>query len=1720
MMACTERSLKYPPPLRCHPRGSEALQTAEEYVLDEHDFKRVQSSNMPQDKRGRGVKQQRHVRRSAELRTVSIIETLSELVAQTDACHLGGPHDDCDAQCQNLCSGSGKCHAWPSCCKCCAEGVQQGSAAEVNQSARRCFKTNCPSCKRSNANGAPDGGSGCLFKGGDPLSPKIHEQAGTVEKGNPQQQDRVVARGTNQHGATCHLTAATGQQHRVQSKEEPRDDASSRCIHCLAQCCFVEGRECRLQPSTPAASSSVTKCCPHNDRSTTAHKVSSNVSRVGLSDSNDPSIKTSFPSCSSSSATGPFAYRKTPISPKRCHKKGKTLSSLKKKSTLHFTSQTTSISSCRNADRTTTPKSCPHVIRDPTDFMLSTLRSKGRTPDWIAGIFSISRRGNLDMLNQALLDMDATLIRNLSDHRGNNLFHVCCCYGHLDCLQWLLQRGKQCEDAILDENKYELTPLVCAVKYGKLPCVEWLIRNTIAHGQLVPGTCSRPLLHWAAKYGQEVILRWLAEYMENNGMDVNVKDGYGNTALHLAAKHGHAVSIKALVTHHCDVSLKNDLGYKASDYAILYGQTACSEYLLSLEACLLLSSDVSSLDADLSSSKAEMSEMKTQFKDVLSCAKKLCKEREELSQHLDRLQDGLVHLNDIVISEIQSLCEENNSLRKQLSDSGKIEDSRRSLDETIALCHAMHTRWQDGQQRWLSPTALADIQQKILLAEERWKRARARVTWGDKESKEHMNVFRERLTQVQCRATGIRLSDIRSISSSESSLASMEDTLSDYEERYELVIPPKLATLSPTVHRCNCQEVGAIEKQRFQPPVPPSLRDSSHAASTRLLQCTKSGPSSTELRPANPSKKSYNAKSSLFPKSVKQVSSLMQEYRLDKIPSVEYPSGLQKRDVGHSVGLNGRPLGMGLVSQGTCKVLEVIVSSNGENEHVTGGDKHGIVKGVGDFIHELERSWGTDPHFEGNPGMQNLSKTSKVSDSGLSSALHLKKIKQDRLTGSCKLDGNVLQSGKDGDKDDDDDDNHQPGKGCQRRQGGENECNSKKENLENSGGGGTSERRINFEERQDERSGTQANDCHDGDNDDDDQRELLEVKIPSSLPSSAPKSYQHHNNGKLISPEPDLIIGTKGIRNEYENPASVCAGDGGTLTINSGREPLATNVDGHMPIEPFPEDCDHLTAEEDLMDVPLHDDDIKPLLHTSGDVSFMTDDVCMGISVNVGSGGKRRGFLQKLNLRWPSKRKVKNPKRVQEITPEDFRETYMHSRNVNGIEETFVEIQGISSNEIVADGNMAPAPIVSLVNVGKFDISETSDSENCSRQSISIKQHSENVVAINADESRGLMVKQTNDMSFSSPSSCSSTRVMELNGVFESTVSRTKARNVPIPPLPIDIRNPPQPLSLSNGLPLSCSSDHQSVGQGSNFIESLNTSMPQQTSCNEERHSCLLRSASLERVDDELFAEEHKKSSRPEADQNMGIMIGMELGMSEEDDSTLIHAQAAMPPLRPMSCGAKSDQSFVFRPASSASRAESYSAYRLPGFPLRKVSSLSTDLLTPGSLTPSRMSPAPSEVSKTESALSPPSDISKTESMRNMRQLTRIEEKGTRPIPALPMKLFAEIKTAAIIDTNLEVPRQLQEQRGIEDNSVRNTADSLHDRKTQAESSNKGTASNDKNNVLVNSSITNEVRPICKMEKPWYELSDDEEFLMPETLKRTVGLVKNGSEDEDVYYCT
>ena len=61
--------------------------------------------------------------------------------------------------------------------------------------------------------------------------------------------------------------------------------------------------------------------------------------------------------------------------------------------------------------------------------------------------------------------MERALVRNLSDHLGNNLVHVVARVGHVSLLPWLAARlGPELESALSDENKQGLTPISLAIK--------------------------------------------------------------------------------------------------------------------------------------------------------------------------------------------------------------------------------------------------------------------------------------------------------------------------------------------------------------------------------------------------------------------------------------------------------------------------------------------------------------------------------------------------------------------------------------------------------------------------------------------------------------------------------------------------------------------------------------------------------------------------------------------------------------------------------------------------------------------------------------------------------------------------------------------------------------------------------------------------------------------------------------------------------------------------------------------------------------------------------------------------------------------------------------------------------------------------------------------------------------------------------------------------------
>lgn len=94
-------------------------------------------------------------------------------------------------------------------------------------------------------------------------------------------------------------------------------------------------------------------------------------------------------------------------------------------------------------------------------------------------------------------------MRNLSDHRGNNLLHVLAGSGNADALAWLCSSfGPEMQDALLDENKRGLTPVVAAIQAGRLEALQFLVDHTSARERLAPVDGDRSLLHIAAKYGK------------------------------------------------------------------------------------------------------------------------------------------------------------------------------------------------------------------------------------------------------------------------------------------------------------------------------------------------------------------------------------------------------------------------------------------------------------------------------------------------------------------------------------------------------------------------------------------------------------------------------------------------------------------------------------------------------------------------------------------------------------------------------------------------------------------------------------------------------------------------------------------------------------------------------------------------------------------------------------------------------------------------------------------------------------------------------------------------------------------------------------------------------------------------------------------------------------------------------------------------------------------
>ncbi len=184
--------------------------------------------------------------------------------------------------------------------------------------------------------------------------------------------------------------------------------------------------------------------------------------------------------------------------------------------------------------------------------------------------------------------------------------------GHLEVLAALVEAGA---DAAL-VNDEGVTPLHCAVASRHLACVTYLLSVPAAAATVntedVNGNTSvtaagtweveplaalvaaggdvavanadggTPLL-MSAYYGSLACLQYLLT-LPAAAATVNAVDDSGGTAMFYAAREGHAQELAALVAAGGDVTLANMFDMTPLHAAVLFGQMACVQYLLSLPA--------------------------------------------------------------------------------------------------------------------------------------------------------------------------------------------------------------------------------------------------------------------------------------------------------------------------------------------------------------------------------------------------------------------------------------------------------------------------------------------------------------------------------------------------------------------------------------------------------------------------------------------------------------------------------------------------------------------------------------------------------------------------------------------------------------------------------------------------------------------------------------------------------------------------------------------------------------------------------------------------------------------------------------------------------------------------------------------------------------------------------------------------------------------------------
>ncbi|KAJ7525848.1 hypothetical protein O6H91_17G070100 [Diphasiastrum complanatum] len=199
------------------------------------------------------------------------------------------------------------------------------------------------------------------------------------------------------------------------------------------------------------------------------------------------------------------------------------------------------------------------------------------------------KEGNVEYVEQVAAD-DPGLLQSKYSYWRYSPLHAAAARGNLQILTLLLERGTD----INARDRSGRTPLMISCLKARWNCVQLLLDNgadVLIFSSYLKLTC----LHYAAKAGHADSVQKILTVAKLSSVEsswgakrfVNVRNRYGASALHLAARKGHCAVVRLLLEHGALVSATtytfgNDPGYgsTALHLAAHSGSVGCVQELL------------------------------------------------------------------------------------------------------------------------------------------------------------------------------------------------------------------------------------------------------------------------------------------------------------------------------------------------------------------------------------------------------------------------------------------------------------------------------------------------------------------------------------------------------------------------------------------------------------------------------------------------------------------------------------------------------------------------------------------------------------------------------------------------------------------------------------------------------------------------------------------------------------------------------------------------------------------------------------------------------------------------------------------------------------------------------------------------------------------------------------------------------------------------------------